>query len=346
VPPEGSQGLPFTIKFAAVAIAGTVTAIVLALQVYEMPRRLLVLGAIVAVVAGLGTALMAAVRGFPASRAMLGVFVAAVFVYLLLPNVVVIPISFTRHPVFLSFPGHGFTLDNFASYFGVTGAGHFKAGGWIGPTLISLEVAVLVVIISIPIGSIAAYGLSRGHFPARNLVRSLLVAPLIVPTIITAVALLLFMSKYARFMLGSAVMVGPIPVPLGLVAAHCILAIPFVVTILSANFHGLDQSLEHAAQSLGAGRLTVLYRVVLPLMAPGIAAAAFFAFLTSFDEIIIAMFLSTPAVSTLPKRMWDAVRFEVDPTIAAISTLLVVLTVVALGVAAASQRALARRQLS
>jgi putative spermidine/putrescine transport system permease protein len=131
-----------------------------------------------------------------------------------------------------------------------------------------------------------------------------------------------------------------------LVAAHCILAVPFVVTILSANFHGLDQALEHAAQSLGAGRLTVLYRIVLPLMAPGIAASAFFAFLTSFDEIIIAIFLSTPAVTTLPKRMWDAVRFEVDPTIAAISTLLVALTVVALGVATISQRALARRRLS
>src|SRR5262249_1354430 len=139
---------------------------------------------------------------------------------------------------------------------------------------------------------------------------------------------------------------GPIPLPLGLVTAHCILAVPFVVTILGANFHGLDRAVEYAAQSLGAGRLTVLCRVVLPLMAPGIAASVFFAFLTSFDEIIIAIFLSTPAVATLPKRMWDAVRFEVDPTIAAISPLLVMLTVVALGVAAASQRALTRRQLS
>jgi len=340
------SGLPFTLKFAGTTIVAAFLGLALGLRVYEVPRPLFVLGALVIVLAGLGASLLAVVRRRSAPRAMLSVFVAAVFVYLLLPNVVVIPISFTRHPVFLSFPGHGFTLENFASYFGVASAGHFKAGGWIGPTLVSLEVATLVVIVSIPIGSVAAYGLSRGDFPGKNLVRALLVAPLIVPTIITAVALLLFMSKYARFMLGSAVMLGPIPVPLGLVAAHCILAVPFVVTILSANLHGIDQALEHAAQSLGAGRLTVLYRVVLPLMAPGIAASTFFAFLTSFDEIIIAMFLSTPAVATLPKRMWDAVRFEVDPTIAAISTLLVVLTVVALGVAAASQRALTRRELS
>ena len=339
------SAVPFALKFLGLGVATTIAAVTLALLVYEVPRPLLVLGTILAVLISLGAGLFATIRHRPVSRAVLGVFVTAVFTYLLLPNVVVIPISFTRHPVFLSFPGSGFTLENFASYFGVRGAGHFKAGGWIGPTLVSLEVAILVVIISVPIGSIAAYGLSRGRFLGKSLVRSLLVAPLIVPTIIMAVALLLFMSKHAPFMLGSAFMVGPIPVPLGLVAAHSILAVPFVVTILSANFHSLDRALEHAAQSLGAGRLTLLYRVVLPLMAPGIAASAFFAFLTSFDEIVIAMFLSTPAVATLPKRMWDAVRFEVDPTIAAISTLLVLLTVMALGVAAASQRALARRQL-
>jgi putative spermidine/putrescine transport system permease protein len=275
----------------------------------------------------------------------LAVFVGLVLLYLVLPNVVVIPISFTHHPVFLSFPGTGFTLENFASYFGVAGAGHFKVSGWLWPTLVSFEVALMVVIVCVPLGSLAAYGLVRGTFPGRDLINYLLISPLIVPAIITAVALFMFLSRNARFMLGSVIGLGPLQVPLGFVVAHSLLAMPFVIVILSATLRGIDPGLERAARSLGASRLTTLRRVVLPLMTPGIAASALFAFLTSFDEIVIAIFLSTPDVSTLPKRMWDAIRFEVDPTIAAISTLLVLLTVVVLLAAATVQQLVGRRQL-
>jgi putative spermidine/putrescine transport system permease protein len=337
--------VPFGVRLAVASAGGGLGLLALARWVYEMPLTLLVV--LVVTMAVLTVLAVAVTRraGMPVSRVALAVFVALVLVYLVLPNVVVIPISFTHHPVFLSFPGTGFTLENFAAYFGLAGAGHFKASGWLWPTLVSFEVAMMVVIVCVPLGSLAAYGLVRGSFVGRDLINYLLISPLIVPAIITAVALFMFLSRNARFMLGSAISLGPLQVPLGFVVAHSLLAMPFVIVILSATLRGIDPGLERAARSLGASRLTTLRRVVLPLMTPGIAASALFAFLTSFDEIVIAIFLSTPDVSTLPKRMWDAIRFEVDPTIAAISTLLVLLTVVVLLAAATVQQLVGRRQL-
>jgi putative spermidine/putrescine transport system permease protein len=277
-------------------------------------------------------------------RVWLSLFCAVVFLYLVLPNVIVIPISFTRHAVFLSFPGHGFTLENFLSFFGVAGATRYGSGQWLPATMTSLVVAMAVVVIAVPLGSLAAYGLVRGDFPGKGCIAYLILSPLVIPVIITAVALFMFFSRFMRFMIGSVVSVGPVELPLGFVVAHTILALPYVVVIVSATLRGIDPILEQAAMSLGASRLTTLRRTVLPLMAPGIAAAAFFAFLTSFDELIIALFLSTPRVMTLPKRMWDGIRFEVDPTIAAVSTLLVFLTVLLLSVLVLAQRYLLHGQ--
>jgi putative spermidine/putrescine transport system permease protein len=277
-------------------------------------------------------------------RLLLILFSALIFLYLVFPNMIVVPISFTRHPVFLSFPGQGLTMQNFQSYFGMVGATRYGAGQWLPATMTSLVVATFVVLLSVPLGSLAAYGLIRGNFSGKGFITYLIISPLVIPVIITAVAIFMFFSRYMRFMTGSMVSVGPFHLPLGFVVAHTILALPYVVVIVSATLRGMDPLLENAAMSLGASRLTMLRRVVLPLMVPGIAASAFFAFLTSFDELVIALFLSTPRVMTLPKRMWDGIRFEVDPTIAAVSTVLVFLTVLMLSALVLAQRYLRRYQ--
>ena len=286
-------------------------------------------------------------RLFQASirRAMLTLFVALALFYLFLPNIFVIPMSFTRQRAFFSFPGECCTLENYESYLGIFGAGRYTTTGqWIPATITSLEVAFLVMIFSVTLGTLAAYGLIRGQFPGRLLINSLIIAPLIIPLVIIAVGVFIFFSSNMDFMLGSLVSVGPFDIPLGFVVAHSLLAIPFVVIIVSASLRGVDATFERAAMSLGAGRFTTLRRVVFPQILPAIVASSFFAFLISFDELIIALFLSTGTVVTLPKKMWDGIRFEIDPTITAISTILVFFTILVIGVMALSQLYFSRRR--
>ena len=330
--------VPFVVRLAAMTIVTILAGLALAVWVLQISFTIIAVG--LGFFGGLWVCGLVVGRflHYAPGRIWLTLFAAVVFLYLVLPNVIVIPISFTHHAIFLSFPGQGFTLENFLSYFGVAGAAHYGSGQWLPATLTSLVIAMVVVLLAVPLGSLAAYGLVRGDFPGKGCITYLILAPLIIPVIITAVALFIFFSHFMRFMIGSVISVGALQLPLGFVVAHTILALPYVVVIVSATLRGVDPILEQAAMSLGANRLTMLRRVVLPLLAPGIIAAAFFAFLTSFDELIIALFLSTPRVMTLPKRMWDGIRFEVDPTIAAVSTLLVFLTVLMLVALALARR--------
>jgi putative spermidine/putrescine transport system permease protein len=148
----------------------------------------------------------------------------------------------------------------------------------------------------------------------------LFLSPLIVPVIIVAIGIYYAFSHYG--LIGS---------PLGLVLAHTCLAVPFVVTSVSASLAGLDRRLEQAAASLGATPLGTFRQVTLPLIRPGVLVGALFAFITSFDELVVALFLSGSGAVTLPRRMWDDLRFAIDPTIAAVSTLTIVLTALLLG---------------
>jgi putative spermidine/putrescine transport system permease protein len=338
--------VPFALRLAVAIVVALLGMVAMAVWGYDTSLTTITIG--LAFLAGLGVLSLGLSRLLRASPGKVGLilFSVPIFLYLVLPNIIVVPISFTRHPVFLSFPGAGFTLENFQSYFGMVSATHFGSVQWLPATLTSLVVALLVVLLAVPLGSLAAYGLVRGQFPGKGFITYVIISPLVIPVIITAVAVFMFFSRYMRFMLGSVMSIGPLHLPLGFVVAHTILALPYVVIILSATLRGIDPILEHAAMSLGAGRLTTLRRVVLPLMVPGIAASAFFAFLTSFDELIMALFLSTPGVMTLPKRMWDGIRFEVDPTIAAVSTLLVFLTILLLSALVLAQRYLGRHSIS
>jgi putative spermidine/putrescine transport system permease protein len=335
---------PFEVRL-AVAIAGALLiGLAMAIWVYQIAVMTIAIGLLFLCGLGVLGLIFSRLLHTSPGRLLLILFSALIFLYLVFPNMIVVPISFTRHPVFLSFPGQGLTMQNFQSYFGMVGATRYGAGQWLPATMTSLVVATFVVLLSVPLGSLAAYGLIRGNFSGKGFITYLIISPLVIPVIITAVAIFMFFSRYMRFMTGSMVSVGPFHLPLGFVVAHTILALPYVVVIVSATLRGMDPLLENAAMSLGASRLTMLRRVVLPLMVPGIAASAFFAFLTSFDELVIALFLSTPRVMTLPKRMWDGIRFEVDPTIAAVSTVLVFLTVLMLSALVLAQRYLRRYQ--
>ncbi len=246
----------------------------------------------------------------PLGRLILSCFCGLVFLYLILPNFVVIPLSFSP-ALYLEFPPREFSLRWYQEY--------FARQEWVSATLSSFKVAILVTLCSVVLGSFAAYGLVRGRYPGRNVLNSLLISPMIVPTLVIAVAIYKLYSDLK--------LIGTLT---GFVLAHTVLATPFVVVIVSATLRGIDIQMEYAAMSLGASRLTTLRRVVFPLVLPGILSAGLFAFLISFDELLIALFISSPTLVTLPKKIWDGIRTEINPTIAAVSTLLVLLSILIL----------------
>jgi putative spermidine/putrescine transport system permease protein len=246
----------------------------------------------------------------PLRRVILSIYCGLVFLFLVLPNFVVIPLSFSP-ALYLEFPPRALSLRWYQDY--------FARQEWVAATVTSFEVGILVTLCSVSLGSLAAYGLARGRFPGRNFLNSLIISPMVVPTLVIAVAIYKLYSDLK--------LIGTLT---GFVLAHTVLATPFVVIIISATLRGIDPQVEYAAMSLGASRLTTLRRVVFPLVLPGLLSAGLFAFLISFDELLIALFISSPTLVTLPKKIWDGIRTEINPTIAAVSTLLVLLSLLVL----------------
>ncbi len=259
------------------------------------------------------------------ARISLYAFVALILLFLALPNLIVVPISFNPTTI-IEFPPRGFTTRWYERY--------LELPGWLDATWVSFLVAILTVVVSVLIGTLAAYGLVRGNFVGKRLLRPLILLPLVVPSLILAI------SIYKLFL--ELDLVGSV---LGFVIAHSVLAIPFVVTIMMAAFRGVDPTVENAARSLGAGRIAALWRITLPLALPGLLSSALLAFLVSFDELIIALFISDPYISTLPKKLWDGIRMEVDPTLAAVSTLLVGTSLAVLFLVGWLRRSLERKQV-
>ena len=178
-----------------------------------------------------------------------------------------------------------------------------------------MQVAIAVTFLSVLLGTPAAIGLSRTRFAGRRAINQLMLSPLIVPGIIVAIGSYFVYAQYG--LVGS---------KLALILAHVCLAVPFVVINVTAALQGVDPRLEQAAANLGATPLAGFRQITLPLIAPGIFAGAVFAFITSFDELLVALFLSGTGAVTLPRRMFDQMRFDLDPTIAAVSSLLIVAT--------------------
>ena len=236
----------------------------------------------------------------------LSAYVALVLLYLIFPILVIVPLSFSS-ALYLSFPPPGWSLQWYRNFFSRT--------DWLDAAWLSIWVGTVVMLLATALGTPAALGLVRGRFWGKRAINGFILSPLIAPAIIVAIGIYFF---YARL--------GLVGNPLGLVLAHTALAVPFVVINVSATLYGFDVRLEQAALSLGATPWRAFWQVVLPIIRPGVLAGAVFAFISSFDELIVALFVSGSTAVTLPRKMWQSIRFEIDPTIAAVSTLLILFT--------------------
>jgi putative spermidine/putrescine transport system permease protein len=242
--------------------------------------------------------------GTPIMRTVLYAWSGIVFLFLMLPIFIVFPISFSSAR-YLRFPPPGFSLKWYQAY--------LNDPAWMAATETSIKVAIGTTVLATLLGTMTAFSLVRGRYPGKSWVDRLVTAPIIVPNIIIAIAIY---GLFAQFRL--------IGNWLGVMIGHTIYAIPFVVLVVGAALRTFDPAQEQAAMGLGASRLTAVWRVTLPQLRPAIVSAAFLAFITSFDELIIAMFLSG-SNSTLPKKMFENIIMEIDPTISAVSVLQILL---------------------
>ena len=194
-------------------------------------------------------------------------------------------------------------------------------GQWIRAIRNSFFIGICATLLSTALGTLAAIGLSRSEMPYRRLVMSILISPMIVPLIITAAGMFYF---YSQVHLSQTY--------LGVIMAHAVLGTPFVIITVTATLVGFDKSLVRASQSLGAGAVTTFRKVQMPLIIPGVISGGLFAFITSFDEVVAVLFLASPEQRTIPRQMWSGIREQISPTILAVATLLVILSIILLTV--------------
>jgi putative spermidine/putrescine transport system permease protein len=237
---------------------------------------------------------------------LLAVFCTLVFLFLIGPILVIIPLSFSSEPWF-TYPLPGLSLRWYADF--------LMNDRWRIALENSMIVAVFSTLLSTSLGTLAALGLSRGNVPFAGLIMSVLISPMIVPVVIVAVAMFFGFAA-----------VGLNNTYFGLIMAHTTLATPFVVITVTATLAGFDRSLTRAAANLGASPATTFRLVTLPLIAPGVVSGALFAFVTSWDEVVVALFLSSPEQRTLPRQMFSGIREQISPTITAVATFLVVIS--------------------
>ncbi|WP_459616716.1 ABC transporter permease [Bordetella sp. 2513F-2] len=223
-------------------------------------------------------------------------------VFLLLPLVVVIPISFGDSSL-MAFPPKSYSLRWYRAL--------VEDSRWLTAALTSLRLGVLVALISTVLATLTAIGLFRYQGPGKAALQAVVLSPLVVPVIVMGVAL-----YYLFSLLG---MTGSMT---ALVCAHALLTFPYGVVVINAALERFDTRLEQAAMIMGANGFKALWYVTLPIIRPSIVVAAVFAFLISFDEVVMALLLSGPQTLTVPKQMWDGIRFDLTPVIGAVSTVL------------------------
>lgn len=228
------------------------------------------------------------------------------FAYLLLPLLVVIlaPLGDTGY---LAFPPQGLTLK---WYRAALSDPRYLSSFWT-----SIRIAAVAAVVSTAVGIMAAYGLTRGRFPGSQVLEAFFLSPLILPTLVLAVGLSLYFTRIG-FVSGTS----------RLIAAHLIVCTPYVIRVTLPVFRRFDRALEEAAQSLGASPLSAFFLVLLPVVRPGITAGATMAFITSFDEVVLALFLADPGAPTLPVTIYSAVQLGFEPSVAAVSGILVLVT--------------------
>ncbi|RVU22842.1 ABC transporter permease [Streptomyces antnestii] len=258
---------------------------------------------------------MIELRSTLAGRITLAVLATLILLFLAMPIIVIVVTSFGKD-AFGNFPPSSWTLGWYKQLFA-------DGSKWPAALSLSALVASLTTVFSLVLGMTAATALVRSELPLRSAVYGLVLAPLVIPQVVIALGLFLLFEPAA--MLGS-----PIAIALG----HTVLAAPIGVMILMATLKGIDERLEDAAASMGAGRLTVWRRVTLPLAAPGLVAAGIFSFITSFDEFFISQFLSSVDTVTLPVKVFNVLQYNVDPSVTAVSAILIAVAVVALALVA------------
>ncbi|MEV7795918.1 ABC transporter permease [Streptomyces sp. NPDC087512] len=242
------------------------------------------------------------------ARILLWAFSALVGCWLIAPTLVVIPLSFTDKAS-LVFPPSGWSTRWYANF--------FTDPRWIDALLSSLQVGALVGVLATVLGTAAAIALTRSGSRWVKASYALLLAPMIVPTVVVAIGVYALFLRYD--LLGT---------PLGFVTAHTVLALPFVIIPVTASLRGFDRRLEDAALICGSTRWGAIRQVTLPQIAPGMVSGALFAFVTSFDEVVVSLFIQSPYLQTLPVKMFASITRDTDPTIAAAATLIIVLTTV------------------
>jgi putative spermidine/putrescine transport system permease protein len=241
----------------------------------------------------------------------------AIFVFLIAPILVVIPLSFNSVPFFtftsemLSFDPAGYSLRWYRDF--------LNNPQWIHSLQNSFIIAIASTILSTIFGTLAALGLSRPYTPYKSVIMGILISPMIVPLIISATGMFFFYTS-----------IGLAQTHLGIILAHTALGTPFVVITVTATLVGFDQSLIRAAQNLGAAPTTVFFRVIMPLILPGVISGGLFAFITSFDEVVVVLFLADFDQRTIPLQMFSGLREQISPTILAVATLLVLISIMLL----------------
>ncbi len=237
--------------------------------------------------------------------------------YLIAPILVIIPLSFnaqdffTFTPEMLRLDPAGYSLKHYEDF--------FTNIDWQVPLWNSLKIAPVATLIAVVLGTLAAVGLSQSHVPLKGAIMAILISPMIVPLIISAAGMYFFYSR-----------IGLQGTYWGVVLAHAALGIPFVIITVTATLVGFDRSLTRAAASLGAGPLRAFFKVQMPLILPGVVAGALFAFITSFDEVVVVMFMGAAGQKTLPWQMFTGLREQISPTILAAATVLIAVSVVLL----------------
>ena len=238
----------------------------------------------------------------------------AIFFFLLAPILIMIPLSFNAQPFFtftremLTLNPDGWSLRWYEDL--------FSSSSWMRSIRNSFVIGIAATILATTLGTLAALGLSRSQMPFKGLIMGILISPMIVPLIISAAGMFFFFSS-----------INIAQTFLGVILAHTALGVPFVVITVTATLVGFDHSLTRAAANLGASPTRTFFKITMPLILPGVISGALFAFITSFDEIVIVLFVAGVEQRTIPREMWSGIREQISPTILAVASILVLLSI-------------------
>ncbi|MEM8555758.1 MAG: ABC transporter permease [Pseudomonadota bacterium] len=259
---------------------------------------------------------------------------ALIFLFLIAPILIVIPLSFNAEPYFtftekmLSFDPEGYSMrwydllltfgmvDPEATRDGSWWSDMWANAQWVNAAKNSVIIGFFSTLLATFLGTLAALGLSRPEMPFRRAIMAVLISPMIVPIIITATGLFFFYSS-----------TGLANSYAGVIMAHATLGIPFVIITVTATLVGFDHSLTRAAANLGASPTTTFFKITMPLILPGVISGALFAFVTSFDEVVVVLFIAAHDQQTIPRQMWNGIREQISPAILSVATILVIVSI-------------------